>query len=85
MERSCFKNDGDESEGNDGESVEGGAGVSEVNLGALGRSDGLSSSEKFELMKLQLKMQKEMEMQQIQMQKEVEIEKIRAERGIKLI
>ncbi len=46
MERSWFENYGGESEDNDGESVEEGAGVSEINLGALGGTDGLSSSEK---------------------------------------
>ncbi len=52
MERSWFENGGGESEDNDGESVEEGAGVSEINLGALGGTDGLSSSEKFDLMKI---------------------------------
>ncbi len=43
-ERSWFKNYGDESEGDDGENIGGGAGVSEINLGALGGTDGLSSN-----------------------------------------
>ncbi len=74
VERSWFENDGGESEDNDGESVEEGAGVSELNLDSLGGTDGLSSSEKFEIMKLQLQIKRE----QIQMQKEIEMEKIRA-------
>ncbi len=44
-ERSWFENDGGESENNDGESVEEGAGASKINLGALGGTDGLSSCE----------------------------------------
>ncbi len=38
-ERSWFENDGGESDNNDGESVEEGAGVSDINLGALGRAE----------------------------------------------
>ncbi len=84
MESSWFKNDGDGSEGDDGESAEGGAGESEINLGTLGGTDGLPSSEKFELMKLKLQMQEQMQIQreqmQLQIQKEVKIEKIKAEK-----
>ncbi len=73
--------------------------MSEINLGTLGGTDGLPSSEKFELMKLKLQMQEQMQMQreqmQLQIQKEVEMQqiqmqekeikkKIRAEKGITL-
>ncbi len=49
VERSWFENDGGESEDSNGESVEESAGVSEINLGALGGTDGLSGSEKIKI------------------------------------
>ncbi len=91
VERSWFENDGGESEDNDGESVEEGAGVSEINLGSLGGTYGLSSSEKFELMKLQMQLQmqreqkqKEVELQKEQMQKEVELQQIQMKKEIEI-
>ncbi len=70
VEGSWFENDGGESEDNDGESVEEGVGVSEINLGVLGRTDGFSSSEKFELMKLQIQMQREQKQQEVELKRE---------------
>ncbi|XP_063875048.1 uncharacterized protein LOC135108203 [Scylla paramamosain] len=84
VERSWFENDGGESEDNDGESVEEGAGVSEINLDSLGGTDGLSSSEKFELMKLQmqLQMQREQKQQEMELKRELQIEQM--QKGVEL-
>ncbi len=57
MKRSWFKND-DESVNDDGESVDGDAGVYGIDMGTLGGKDSLSSSKNFKLMRFQLQMQK---------------------------